>query len=105
MNDWREAQQGGFVTLSDEAMPAASSSTQIFANAPALTRRIILTIRAQALTIRFSGSAATAGANGHTFAIGTHVLYLNQETAKLVRAIQEAATATGYITYQGVRSA
>lgn len=105
MNEWVEAQQGGFVTLSDEAIPTISSSTQIFANAHALTRRIIITIRAQAVTMRFSGSAATAGANGHTFAVGTHVLYLNQESAKLVRAIQESATATGYITYQGVRSA
>lgn len=104
MSNWREAQQGGFIPLSDEALPSISSSTQVFANAPATAAKAVVTLRVAAVTARFTGSAATAGANGHDFAVGTYTFYGNQENLKKVRMIQNGGTTTGYITYYGVRS-
>lgn len=101
MSKWLEAQQGGFVYLSDEALPSVSSSTALFANAPANTRKIVLTIRVATLSLRFSGKATTA--NGHDFAVGTHDLLMNQGAAQACRAIESGGTTTGFITYFGVK--
>ena len=92
-------------TLLGEAIPAISSSTQIFANAPAGTKEIWISVRTQGITMTFDGTtAATASVVGHDFNTGASapfVLSLNQTQALLVRAIQQAATAAGYITYRG----
>ena len=94
-----------WVTLLAEAMPALTTSTQIFANAPAGTKAIYLTVRTAGITMTFDGTtAATASVVGHDFNTGAsapYVLSLNQTQALLVRAIQQSATAAGYITYRG----
>lgn len=91
--------------LLDEALPSVASSAQIFANAPATTKLIMLTIRAATVTMTFDGSAATAGANGHDWAVNNtsspYVFQMTQSEALLVRAIQSGGTATGHITYFG----
>lgn len=93
--------------LSSESMPSISSSTQIFANAPVGTEIVLMTVRAAAITMEFDGTAATAGANGHDYAVTTagvpHEFRLNQTAALLVRAIEQAATATGWISYFKVK--
>ena len=93
------------VTLLAEAMPTLATSIQIFANAPAGTKEIWLTLRTAGITMTYDGTtAATASAVGHDFNTGASapfVLELNQTQAKLCRAIQQSATAAGYITYRG----
>lgn len=101
MSKWLEAQQGGFVYLSDEALPSVAASAQLFVNAPAGTRKIVLTLRVATLSMRFSGTATTA--NGHDFAVGTHEFVMSQEAALACRAIQSGGTTTGFITYFGVK--
>lgn len=100
----RNAEMGGMDCLLTEAMPACSSSTQIFANAPAGTRAIQLTLRTQGITMRCDAGTATASANGIDLAADTaapHLLALTYDQALKVRAIQISATATGYIQYWG----
>jgi hypothetical protein len=97
--DYAAAKQGGYRCISGEALPAVSASTQIFANAPAGTTVVELTVRAQALRLTFDGTTAATATVGQDYPIGNHRLFLNSEQAKRVRAIQAAATATGYITY------
>ncbi|HUD21062.1 MAG TPA: hypothetical protein VMQ44_03295 [Candidatus Saccharimonadales bacterium] len=98
---------GSFVyaTLLSEALPTVSSSTQIFANAPATTKQIWFTIRTAPVTLRTDGGTATAGANGCDFAPNAlsspYVFDMNQTVALLVRAIQNGGTATGWIIYRG----
>lgn len=99
MDNYKASEKGGWTCLLEEALPTVSSSTQIFANAPAGTRLIILTIRAQALTVRMDGNVATAGANGADYPVGTYYMSLNQGNALKVRAIQAASSATGWIQY------
>jgi hypothetical protein len=99
--------QGGLEALLSEALPSVASSAAIFANAPADTQLIVLTVRTAGITLRFDGSAATAGANGHDYAVTTDApkeLMLNKTAAVLVRAIQNGGTATGWITYFGITS-
>ena len=91
-----------YINLLEEALPSVASSAQVFANAPAGTKEIVITIRSQNVTYRGDGSDATAGADGCTLAVGTYTLQLNKAAAQLVRMIQEAATATGWIQYWGV---
>ena len=91
--------------LLDEALPAVTTSTQIFANAPTGTREIWLTLRTAGLTFTFDGGAATAGANGHDFAADPSTPYvfddMDYTRALLVRAIQNGGTASGWISYRG----
>lgn len=99
--DYEAARQGGYAALSGEALPAVAASAQIFANAPATTRKIVLTVRGGTLSMRFTGAAATA-TNGHDYAPNTYEFTLNQQAALLVRAIQSSGTVTGWITYFGL---
>ncbi len=95
-----------YATLLEEAAPSMASSAQIFANAPAATKRIWLTVRAVGITMTTDGTtAATASAHGLDFAVNSlsspYVLDMNQTAALLVRAIQQSATATAWIVYRG----
>lgn len=89
--------------LSEEALPSVATAAQVFANVHEKTKEIVLTIRSQNVTYRSDGTDATAGANGITLAVGTYVLQLDNKAALLVRMIQEAATATGWIEYWGTK--
>jgi hypothetical protein len=98
--------QQGLKVGGAEAMPACSASTAIFANAPAGCVGATLTIRGagKVLTMSYDGNAATAGANGHDFlvpAVGGLNIDVPALTAQLkaIRAIEGAATITGYISY------
>ena len=92
-------------TLLVEALPGVTTSTSIFANAPAGTKQIWLTIRTAGITLRTDAGAATAGANGNDFAVNTsstpYVFDMSRKEALDVKAIQNGGTATGYITYRG----
>lgn len=96
------AKEGGFICLLEEALPTNTTSTQIFANAPAGVSHIELTVRAHTLTIRFSGGAATAGGNGQDYGVGgPYTLTMNQVAALLCHGIGTSASATGWISYWG----
>ena len=99
--DYEAARQGGYAALLGESLPAVSASTQIFANAPATCRKVLLTVRGGTLSVRFTGAVATATA-GHDYFAGTYEFTLNQEQALRVRAIQGSGTVTGHITYLGI---
>lgn len=90
--------------LLDEALPSVASSAQIFANAPATTKLIMLTIRVATVTMTFDGSTATTS-NGHDWAVNStsspYVFQMTKSEALLVQAIQSGGTATGHITYFG----
>lgn len=92
-------------TLLCEAIPSISSSTAIFGNAPVGTKEIWLTVRVAPITLRSDAGTATAGANGHDFAVNSttvpHVIPISQKEALDCRAIQNGGTTTGYITYRG----
>lgn len=92
-------------TLLEETIPSISSSAAIFANAPAATKEIWLTVRVAPITLRTDAGTATAGANGHDFQVNSttvpHVLQLSAKEAKDCRAIQNGGTTTGFITYRG----
>lgn len=93
---------GALTTLQSEAMPSCATSTQIFANAPANTKEIWLTIRTAGLTLRTDGGEATAGANGSDFAADASTPYVfSDDRADLLayRAIQNGGTATGWIEF------
>lgn len=87
--------------LSDEALPSVASSAQIFANAPAGTLAIVVTFRVAGVTCTFDATAATAGANGNDYEIGTYEWEMNQTAALRVRCIENGGTVTGHITYFG----
>ena len=94
-----------YAELATEALPSVASSTQIFVNAPAATKEIVLTLRTAGITYTLDGSAATAGGTGHDLALNSttspYVLPYDYTQALLVRAIQNGGTATGTITYRG----
>ena len=89
-----------------KALPDVSAAANIFSDAPAGTKEIWLTIRTAGLTMTLDGTTVpTAGAVGHDFASDGSTPYVFQDyddvRAKLVKAIQNGGTATGYITYLG----
>lgn len=92
-------------TLLCETIPSISSSAAIFGNAPAATKEIWITVRVAPITMRTDAGAATAGANGHDFAVNStttpYVLRLSRKEALDCRAIQNGGTTTGFITYRG----
>lgn len=89
--------------LLDEALPDLSTADQIFANAPAGTRTILLTVEDQAIRVRFAGSGndPVAGGIGQLLPVGQYELRRTQAQALEIYAVEEAATATGTITYLG----
>jgi len=99
---------GGLEVLSGKALPAVSASTAIFSDVPAGTQLILLTLRGAGVTMRFDGQAATAGVNGHDYGVTTnqqpYEFLLNPTAAALVRVIQNGGTATGWITYMGLKA-
>jgi hypothetical protein len=99
--DYTAARAGGYSAILDEALPSVAASAAIFNNAPATTRKVLLTVRGGTLSVRLSGTAATA-ANGHDYPSGTYEFTVNSDEAKRVRAIQSSGSVTGYITYLGM---
>lgn len=98
--------QGGLEVLSQEAMPACSVSTAIFANAPLGCQGALLTIYSGGadVTIRFDGGTATT-TSGNKYYAGDTAQWLPfaKDQLKLATAIQSTTTATGWITYFGVK--
>jgi len=95
---------GALTTLLSQALPSCVESTQLFADAPANTKEVWLTIRTAGLTLRTDGGEATAGANGSDFAAdaSTPYVFSDDRTDLLTyRAIQNGGTATGWIVYRG----
>lgn len=97
---------GGIEPLLTEALPACSASTAIFANAPAGTVFVEFEFRGQAVHISWDGTAAsTAAGGGNKYPTGT--VFRRPMTSSMgdsVKAIEDAATATGTITYWGMNN-
>ena len=89
--------------LLDEVLPSLATAAQIFANAPAGTRTILLTVEDQNIRLRFAGSGndPVAGGIGQLFPVGQYELTRTQAQALEIYAVEEAATAAGTITYLG----
>lgn len=114
MDYHRAAKAGGYRVLLEEAMPSISSSTQIFANAPAGTVFIDVRVDTADLVIRFNTAAVSGGVMTDTISAATTSnglkffanerprLPMNQQTAKRARAIQSGGTTTGWIVYWGL---
>lgn len=106
MDHYRAGQGGGWEVLAKEALPAVSSSTQLFANVPDGCTRIELTVRTADVVIYWNlpgGTTAATTTNGNTYAAGgTYQLPVNKGTALAARAIQSGGTAAGWITYWGI---
>lgn len=102
MDDFTAAKAGGgFKFLADEALSGSfGSSNQIFANAPAATKAVEITVRGATLAIRKSGTATTT--NGHDYAVGTWWFTAAQSELLNYRAIQSGGTATAFVTYYGL---
>jgi hypothetical protein len=94
--------RGGWYAISQEAMPSLASKAAIFANAPALTKFIMISVRAFPIVISFDGTDATTSV-GIDLAVGTYTLDLDYAEAVKCEAIQNGGTATGYIIYFGVK--
>ena len=96
--------------LKAEAMPSVSASTAIFANAPAATKEIRMTVRTAAITMTGPAGSNTVPVTATTtvgldFAVNSasspYVIETNATIAKAMRAIQNGGTAAGYIEYWG----
>lgn len=102
-----DARGGGLVSLLEEALPAVAASVAIFANAPAGTSAVTLTVRGGTLSLRFGSLAGSppvltpgtaTATSGHDYGAGTYDIVNNQDALKNVRAIGAAVT-SGWITY------
>ena len=108
-----ETKNAALQVLKAEAMPSLASAAFIFAGAPEGTEIIHLTVRTQGITISWVGAGhmnelGVPGVNattsiGQDFGPNTttspYVFAINYRDALKVSAIQQASTATGYITY------
>jgi hypothetical protein len=86
-----------------EAMPSLASAALLFPNPPDDARFAILTIRTNGITVQFDGSDPTASDVGTDYAPGTYEFDFSLDKLKIIKAIQQAATATGYIAYMGLK--
>lgn len=101
MPDYRAAEMGvGLKSLLQEEKSSLSSSTQIFANAPVGTRKILMTVDTQSVRLRFDAGTPTA-TRGALFATGTYELDIAYGEALKVRCIEVAASASLDIEYFG----
>src|SRR5574343_162824 len=94
--------RGGWIALSQEAIPSISSNAKLFPNVPVGTKFIMLSVRAYPIVVSFDGTDATTSV-GVDLAVGTYTLDLDYTEASKVEAIQNGGTATGYIVYFGVK--
>lgn len=103
MDLFRAGAEGGVECLLHEALPACSSSTAIFANAPAGTIWVEFIFYGQAVHISWDGDTATTSAGGGIkYPVDTVFRRpLTSVSGDSVKAIQAAATATGDIAYWG----
>jgi hypothetical protein len=90
---------GGLKSLLQEEVTCAAS-TQIFANCPVGCRKIVMTVTAQNIRVRFDAGTATT-TRGEQYATGTYEFDMAQCEAKKVRAIEEVASASLDIEYFG----
>ena len=84
--------------LSSEPIPSMTSSTKIFANAPALTVKVQITVRNGTMTLTYDGTTPTSTV-GHDFVTGTYDFNFDAPNLIAIKAI--SSSATGYITYFG----
>lgn len=80
-----------------EALASVVSSTQIFANCPANTSMVQLTVRGGVLHVRFDGVAATA-TNANDIAQGTVEWKMTKTDLLKIYAISSNVT-SGFISY------
>jgi len=93
-------QKGGLNLLLEEDLPAVSSATAIFANAPAGTKGVLITIRGGTLTFTEDGSTPTA-THGGDLAAGLWGIFRNSKQLLAIKAIGASVT-SGNIKYYGV---
>jgi hypothetical protein len=104
----------GYKLLLDESVTVSSTSLQLFANAPNGTVLALVTIRTMGITLRFNDpedatpNAATAGANGHDYAVNSttdpYEFHMASSDLKAARAIRNGASdAVLRVTYFGLR--
>ena len=110
---YNEAKKPALEVLKAEAMPSLASAAFIFANAPDATEVIHLTVRTQGITMSMvglgklnalgeAGVAATTSVGldfGPNSTTSPYEFNITAAEARKISAIQQAATATGYITY------
>lgn len=103
MDFYRAAQDAGFKVISETALPSLASAASLFPSPPAGTRMIVFSVRGQPITVRGDGGTPTAGANGVSYSVGgPYGLPINDSEAANFKAIQEGATATGWVQYWGL---
>lgn len=96
---------GGLVCLLEEAIPTISSSTAIFANAPTGTKAILMSVYsggADVLVMLDGGTALTTKGLRYYAGDSAQLIPIAYDQALLAKAIQSAATATGWIVYLGL---
>jgi hypothetical protein len=99
------AEQGGYVCLDERALPSLSSAATPFS--AGITAALAAATKGQVITkvtVCFEGQAVRMTANGTTptttvgilYATGTYDIWGNKNTLATMKAIQQAATTTGY---------
>ena len=96
---------GGLKLLSTEALPSLISAARLFPTPPDAAVMALVTIRSAGITVSFKeGTDPTASAVGNDYAAANtpYEFWMNAQEMAKVKAIQQAATTTGYISYFGV---
>lgn len=96
---------GGLVCLLEEAMPTISASTAIFANAPPGTKAILMSVYsggADVLVMLDGGTALATKGLRYYAGDSAQLIPIAYDQALQAKAIQSAATATGWIVYLGL---
>jgi hypothetical protein len=89
-----------YVNIGNEPLPALNAAVLLFLNAPKDTQFVMLCIEDQAIRITFDGTDPVEATNhGLLFGLGLHELDMTYQEIRSIRAIEAAASATGYISY------
>lgn len=93
----------GFKQIGKEAISTLTSSALLFPNVPKNTSFAQLTVRTQGITVAYDGTDPTASGVGIDYPPGTYEFDMDYEQLKTIRAIQQAASATCYVVYFGIK--
>ncbi len=89
-----------YVNIDNEPLPALNAAGLLFANAPADTQFVQFCVEDQSIRITFDGTDPVEATNiGLLLGLGLHELDMTYEEIRKIRAIEAAASATGYICY------
>lgn len=99
MDLYEAARAGCFRLLKSVALPSVAAAAAVFADAPADTRVIELSVYGGTLYLTYDGTTPVIGSAGHSFDPGSYDLCLSVDVASKTQGIGSGVS--GYVTYWG----